>query len=253
MPLPATTFLSRSNRPALAYRHLAGSGPTVVFLPGYMSDMAGGKATAVLADCAAREQACLLLDYAGCGLSKGRFADQTLIDWRDDVLDLIAALVSGPVVLVGSSMGGWIMLLAALALDAPRVAGLVGIAAAPDFTNWGFTDTEKAIIQTAGALLQDTPYGDQPYVTTRAFWRSGQENLLLGGTIPLTCPVHLLHGQCDDDVPFRISAQIAAEIVSNDVIVQFVPDGDHRLSRPQDINLLLRAVAGMGTLPNSSC
>lgn len=246
MTLPEPAMLTRPGRPALAYRFVAGTGPTVVFLPGYMSDMSGGKATAVLADCAVRGQACLLLDYAGCGLSEGRFADQTLIDWRDDVLDLIAALVPGPVVLVGSSMGGWIMLLTALALPPERVAGLVGIAAAPDFTEWGFTDAEKAIIQTEGALVQDTPYGDQPYVTTRALWQSGQDNLLLGKTINLTCPIHLLHGQQDDDVPFTISSRIAADIASDDVIVQFVRDGDHRLSRPGDIALLLDAVAGMG-------
>lgn len=206
MTLPPTAFLHRADRPALAYRHLPGEGPTVVFLPGYMSDMEGGKATALLADCAARRQSCLLFDYAGCGLSEGRFADQTLTDWRGDVLDLIAALVQGPVVLVGSSMGGWVMLLAAVTVDRSRLAGLVGIAAAPDFTDWGFTDAEKAIIQTEGVLLQETPYSDQPYITTRAFWDSGEANRLLTlSSIPLTCPVHLPHGQRDDDVPWEIS------------------------------------------------
>jgi pimeloyl-ACP methyl ester carboxylesterase len=244
--LPQHALLHRPNRPALAYRLLSGTGPTVIFLPGYMSDMAGGKATAVLADCAARGQACLLLDYAGCGLSEGRFADQTLIDWRDDVRDLIAAKISGPVVLVGSSMGGWVMLLVALALDSDRVAGLIGIAAAPDFTQWGFTDAQKAIIQTEGVLLQETPYGDQPYVTTRALWQSGHDNLLLDRAIPLTCPVHLLHGQRDDDVPWDISLKLAAALSSHDVRVTLIKDGDHRLSRDSDIGLLLAAVAGMG-------
>lgn len=254
MTLPEPALLTRAARPALAYRHLPGDGPTVIFLPGYMSDMAGGKATAVLADCAARGQACLLFDYAGCGLSEGRFADQTLTDWRDDVLDLIDALVPGPVVLVGSSMGGWVMLLTALALEPARVAGLVGIAAAPDFTSWGFTDTEKAIIQTEGALFEETPYSDQPYVTTRALWQSGQENLLLvgGRDIPLSCPLHLLHGLMDEDVPFTVSSQLASLWPGNDVTVEFIPDGDHRLSRPEDIDLLLRAVAGMGALHRST-
>lgn len=245
MTEPAPAFLSRPDRPALAYRHVPGSSPTVVFLPGYMSDMAGGKATAVLADCAARGQACLLLDYAGCGLSEGRFADQTLIDWRGDVLDLIAALVPGPVVLVGSSMGGWVMLLAALALPPRQVAGLIGIAAAPDFTDWGFSDAQKAIILTEGALLQDTPYGDQPYVTTRALWQSGQDHRLLEGPIPLTCRVHLIHGQRDDDVPWQLSLSLAAALASEAVTVTLIKDGDHRLSRPADIGLLLAAVAGM--------
>lgn len=246
MSVPEPALLSRPDRPALAYRHLAGTGPTVVFLPGYMSDMAGGKATAVLADCAARGQACLLLDYAGCGLSEGRFADQTLTDWRDDVVDLIGALVPGPVVLVGSSLGGWLMLLVALALEPGRVARLIGIAPAPDFTDWGFSDAEKAVIQTEGQLGEATPYSDQPYVTTRGFWESGQANRLLGGAIALACPVHLLHGQRDEDVPWEISLKLAAALTSDDVRVTLIKDGDHRLSRDGDIALLLATVAGMG-------
>src|SRR3546814_7119950 len=129
-------YLPRPGRPRLAYRHVAGAGPTIVFLPGYMSDMDGGKASALFAWAAAEGRACLLLDYAGCRASDGLFAEQTLLDWRGDVLDLIDAKAEGPVLLVGSSMGGWLMLLAALMLvrrDGPgRVAGLVGIAAAPD-------------------------------------------------------------------------------------------------------------------------
>lgn len=246
MTLPAADKLMRPDRPTLAFRYLPGAGPTVVFLPGYMSDMAGGKATAVLADCAARGQACLLLDYAGCGLSEGRFADQTLADWRDDVLDLIAAKVAGPVLLVGSSLGGWLMLLVALALPADRVAGLIGIAPAPDFTEWGFSDAEKAIIHSEGQLLEETPYSDQPYVTTRAFWESGQANRVLDGPIALACPVHLLHGQRDDDVPWEISLQLTAALASDDVRVTLIKDGDHRLSRDGDIALLLETLAGMG-------
>ena len=150
-------YLDRPGRPRLAYRHTPGAGPAIVFLPGYMSDMAGGKATALFDWAAAEGHACLLLDYAGCGLSDGLFADQTLLDWRGDVLDLIDAKAEGPVVIVGSSMGGWLMLLTALALvqrdGSARVAGLVGIAAAPDFTDWGFSDAEKAIILAEGALV----------------------------------------------------------------------------------------------------
>ena len=246
MHFPTPALLPRPDRPALAYRHAPGSGPTVIFLPGYMSDMAGGKATAVLGDCAARGQACLLFDYAGCGVSAGRFADQTLIDWRDDVLDLIEARVPGPILLVGSSLGGWVMLLVALALPPERMAGLVGIAPAPDFTEWGFSDAQKAIILTEGRLLQDTPYADQPIVTTRGFWDSGQANRVLGGSIPLACPVHLLHGQRDDDVPWEISLKLAEALGGKDVRVTLIKDGDHRLSRDDDIGLLLETVAGMG-------
>jgi pimeloyl-ACP methyl ester carboxylesterase len=243
----APAYLDRAARPRLAYRHTAGSGPAIVFLPGYMSDMAGGKATALFDWAASEGRACLLLDYAGCGLSGGLFSDQTLLDWRGDVLDLIDAKVEGPVVIVGSSMGGWLMLLAALALtarDGPgRVAGLVGIAAAPDFTEWGFTPEEKAIILAAGELREATPYSDQPYVTTRAFWQSGEANRLLGSTIALTCPVRLLHGQEDGDVPPGISLRLAAALAGDDVQVTLVKGGDHRLSRESDIALLIDTVA----------
>ena len=244
-------YLDRPGRPRLAYRHTPGVGPAIVFLPGYMSDMAGGKATALFDWAAAEGHACLLLDYAGCGLSDGLFADQTLLDWRGDVLDLIDAKAEGPVVIVGSSMGGWLMLLTALALgqrDGPaRVAGLVGIAAAPDFTDWGFSDAEKAIIQVEGALLEETPYSDQPYMTTRAFWQSGEANRLLDTEIPLACPVRLLHGEEDGDVPSEISLRLSAALASADVQVTLVKGGDHRLSRDTDIALLIDTVARLAT------
>ncbi|ALJ11916.1 alpha/beta hydrolase [Sphingopyxis macrogoltabida] len=244
-------YLDRAARPRLAYRFVAGTGPTIIFLPGYMSDMAGGKATALFDWAAAEGQACLLLDYAGCGRSDGLFAEQTLLDWRGDVLDLIDAKAAGPVILVGSSMGGWLMLLTALALvqrDGPaRVAGLVGVAAAPDFTGWGFTPEEKAIILAEGELREETPYSDQPYVTTRAFWQSGEANRLLDGDIPLACPVRLLHGEEDGDVPPDISLKLSAALASEDVQVTLVKGGDHRLSRDTDIALLIDTVARIAT------
>lgn len=247
----APDFLDRPGRPRLAFRHTPGTGPTIVFLPGYMSDMAGGKATALFDWAAAEGHGCLLLDYAGCGLSDGLFAEQTLLDWRGDVLDLIDARAEGPVLIVGSSMGGWLMLLVALALakrdGAARVAGLVGIAAAPDFTDWGFSDTEKAIILAEGALLEETPYSDQPYMTTRGFWQSGEANRLLDADIPLACPVRLLHGQEDGDVPPDISLRLSAALASDDVQVTLVKGGDHRLSRDTDIALLIDTVARLAT------
>lgn len=240
-------FLKRADRPRLAFRHASGIRPTLIFLPGYMSDMEGGKATALF-DWAVKEgRACLLLDYAGCGQSDGEFADQTLIDWRNDVLDLIEARVDGPLILVGSSMGGWLMLLVALELvrryGTERVAGLVGIASAPDFTRWGFSDDQKATIAADGALIEETPYGDQPYVTTRDFFQSGEEHLLLDGPIALQCPVRLLHGQQDADVPPDISLRLAQALASEDVEISLIKDGDHRLSRDQDIALLIHHVA----------
>ncbi|MBJ7443775.1 MAG: alpha/beta hydrolase [Sphingobium sp.] len=228
----------------LAYRQRSGVGPTIVFLPGYMSDMEGGKAIALDAWAAQSGRAMLRMDYAGCGASEGRFVDGTLASWRDDVLLLIDALVEGPVVLVGSSMGGWLALLVALARP-ERIAGLVGIAAAPDFTDWGFTDADKALLMTEGRIEAPTLYGDQPYVTTRGFWESGQALRLLDAPIAIDCPVRLLHGQCDDDVPWETALRIAALVRSSDVQTLLVKDGDHRLSRDCDIALLIRTVASL--------
>src|SRR5690242_11287912 len=142
-----TAYLSRPDKPALAYRHRPGRAPTIVFLPGYMSDMEGEKATALDAWAGREGRAMLRLDYSGCGASEGRFADHTLADWRDDVIDAIAAFApAGPIVLVGSSMGGWLALLVALKLEG-RIQAIVGIAAAPDFTDWGFSEDVVALLR----------------------------------------------------------------------------------------------------------
>ena len=227
---------------AIAFAHRPGEGPALVFLPGYMSDMEGSKALAVDAWCAERGRACLRLDYSGCGASGGAFADGTLERWRDDVLDVIAVAVpEGPLVLVGSSMGGWLMLLVALVIPA-RVSALVGIAAAPDFTDWDFTEAQRAAFARGEDLVEPSAYSDDPYVTTAGFWRSGEANRVLDAPIPLTCPVRLLHGQADPDVPWDVSLRLAAALGSADVQTLLVKDGDHRLSRPEDIALLLRTI-----------
>ncbi|MCP1469365.1 pimeloyl-ACP methyl ester carboxylesterase [Sphingobium sp. OAS761] len=228
----------------LAYRHRAGTGPTLVFLPGYMSDMEGGKAVALDRWAASTGRAMLRLDYGGCGASEGRFDAGTLASWRDDALLLLDSLVEGPVVLVGSSMGGWLALLVALARP-ERVAAIVGIAAAPDFTEWGFTDADKALLQTEGRIEEPTPYGDDPYVTTRAFWESGQALRLLDGQIAIDCPVRLLQGQQDPDVPWDVAVALASRLRSSDVQTLLIKDGDHRLSRDGDIALLIRAVSAL--------
>ena len=249
-----TDMLHRPDRPPLATRTTAGRGPAILFLPGYMSDMSGSKATMLFDWAAARGQAAVLFDYAGCGASGGRFADQTLADWRDDALAVTDALVPGPVVLVGSSMGGWLMLLVAEALaerrGADAVAGLVGIAAAPDFTEWGFDAAQRAVLMTDGVLREASDYGPDDYVTTRAFWESGQALRCLNRTIAIDAPVRLLHGQADVDVPWELSLQTATALRSAEVQVTLVKDGDHRLSRDGDLALLRAAVASL--LPESA-
>ncbi|HEX9932027.1 MAG TPA: alpha/beta hydrolase [Allosphingosinicella sp.] len=225
----------------LAMRRREGRGPTLVFLPGYMSDMEGGKATALDAWAAAEGRAMVRFDYGGCGASDGDFEAQSLEDWLGDVLAVIDRVADGPVVLAGSSMGGWLMLLAALARP-ERVAGLVGIAAAPDFTSWGFSADEKRTIREQGRLEQPSPHGEQPYVTSRVFWESGERNLLLDREIAIGCPVRLLHGLADADVPWRNALLLMERLRSADVQAALIKDGDHRLSRDEDIKLLIRTV-----------
>jgi pimeloyl-ACP methyl ester carboxylesterase len=228
----------------LAYRMREGRGPTIVFLPGYQSDMEGTKAVALDAWAEAQGRAMLRFDYGGCGASSGEFEAQSLADWRNDVLLMVDAFTEGQVVLVGSSMGGWLMLLAALSWP-ERVAGLVGIAPAPDFTSWGFTQDQKMTILRDGRLEQPSPYGERPTVTTRDFWQSGETLRLLHAEIGIDCPVRILHGQVDPDVPWAWSLELMKRLRSADVQATFVKDGDHRLSRPQDIALLIATVNGL--------
>jgi pimeloyl-ACP methyl ester carboxylesterase len=208
-----------------------------------MSDMEGGKATALESWAEAQGRSMLRFDYAGCGVSEGEFEAQTLAGWRDDALAMIDS-VEGPVILVGSSMGGWLMLLCALARPG-RIEALVGIAAAPDFTDWGFTSERKATILHAGRIEAPSPYGEAPYVTTRAFWESGEALKLLGGEIAIGGPIRLLHGLDDADVPWRVSQRLIERLRSADVRLTLVKGGDHRLSRPSDIALLIETVAGL--------
>ena len=234
-------FTERPGGERLAFRQVEGAGPTLVFLPGYKSDMAGSKATMLFDRAADAGRAALLFDYAGCGASGGAFEDQTLESFLADTLHVIGERTQGALILVGSSMGGWLMLLAALALG-PRVAGIVGIAAAPDFTRWGFTPEQVAQFERGETVYEANEYGPEPTPTTAAFWRSGEANLLLDGPIAIDCPVRLLHGQCDADVPHPISLKLAAALRSDDVQTVLVKNGDHRLSRESDLRLLAATV-----------
>ncbi len=239
-----TRFHTMPDGRRIAFRHAPGAGPAVVFLPGYMSDMAGGKVTALIDWAEAQGRECLLFDYSGCGESSGDFADGALGRWAEEAQALIAARLSGPVILVGSSMGGWLMLLVARALG-PRVAGLVGIAAAPDFTDWGYDAAQQARLAAGETVFEDNPYGSEPTPTHPRFWADGQARRMLGGEIAIDCPARLLHGQEDADVPPEISLRLARALRSQDVQVTLVKGGDHRLSREGDIALLLRTVAAV--------
>lgn len=234
-----TRFHDMPDGRRIAFRKLDGAGPTLVFLPGYMSDMAGGKATATLEWARMHGRGCLLLDYSGCGESAGDFADGSLSLWREEVLALVRHHVAGPVILAGSSMGGWLMLLAGAELG-DRLAGLVGIAAAPDFSDWGFTEDQKAELRAGRTIFEDNQYGPEPTPTHAKFWQDAEQLRQLGGDIALTCPVRLLHGQQDPDVPWQTSLALAERLRSDDVQVTLVKGGDHRLSRDTDIALLLR-------------
>lgn len=235
------TDTSPPARPALAYHLTEGTGPTVVFLPGYGSDMEGTKALALEAWAKRTGHAYLRFDYGGCGRSAGAFEEQTLAGWRDDVLAMLDQLVEGPAVLVGSSMGGWLMLL--VARDHPhKVAALVGIAPAPDFTDWGFTVDEKLQILSEGRLEKVGRYADLPMVYTRAFWQSGEANRVLFSGLPIDVPVRLLHGMADAEVPANRTIRLAELIRSAKVQVTLIKDGDHRLSRDEDIGRLIAAI-----------
>jgi pimeloyl-ACP methyl ester carboxylesterase len=242
-----TGRLDRGDGVELASARQDGASPIVVFLPGFRSDMTGDKATALAAFCAARGQAMLRFDYSGHGASGGRFEDGTIGGWTEDALALIDQQTDGPLVLVGSSMGGWIALLAAIARP-QRVVALIGIAAAPDFTEalmWdAMTVEERATIMRDGVLHVPSEYGN-PYPITRALIEDGRTRLLLNDPIAIECPVRLLHGLQDPDVPWEMALRIAEQLTSQDVRVTFVKDGDHRLSRLQDLALLRVTLASL--------
>ncbi len=232
---------------SIAYRTTPGRGPTVVFLHGLRSDMTGTKAVALEAACRARGQAFLRFDCTGHGASSGRFEDGTMTRWRDDTLFLLDRVTEGPLILVGSSMGGWLMLLVALERR-ERVAGLVGIAAAPDFTEdlmWArMAPEQRAELEREGAIYEPSAYDEEPTAITMKLIEDGRNHLLLrDGPIPLEMPVRLIHGMRDPDVPWEVSTRLAEALGSEDVELILVKAGDHRLSEPHDIARLERTVA----------
>ena len=209
----------------IAYRLRPGNAPTLLFFPGYASDMEGAKALALDAFAEARGLAMLRLDYSGTGSSGGRFEDGTLERWLDEVLASVDQLTQGPLIAIGSSMGGWLALHLAR-LRPERVTALVGIAGAPDFTDWGLQR------EGGGGL-------------TPAFRESGQRLLLLNDEIPVDCPVRLVHGEADDDVPLDIAFRTLRTLRSADVQVIVIKGGGHRLSEPPEIDAIMSTVAAL--------
>ena len=236
--------LNRADKSPLAYHLLPGRAPTVLFLTGFRSDMTGGKALELERHCAARGQGFCRFDYRGHGASGGRFEEGAIGDWLEDALAILDQVVAGPVVLVGSSMGGWIMLLVALARP-ERVRGLVGLAAAPDFTEDlirpVLTPAQAVQLAREGVLLAPSAYGEPTPVTGRLL-ADGARHLVLRQPLPIRVPVHLLHGQADPDVPWQTALRLAACLESPAVTVELVKDGEHRLSRPEDLRRLTAAL-----------
>jgi len=212
----------------IAYRKRSGVGPTLVFLPGYASDMEGAKALALDGLAERHGLAMLRLDYSGTGSSDGDFANGTLALWLEEALALIDEFTEGPLIVIGSSMGGWLALHIALQRS-DRVQALVGLAAAPDFTAWGFRDAEDAKNQGIAQV----------------FWESGQQLLLLDNLIGIACPVRLIHGERDQDVPVDIAHRTMNALRSGDVQLTIIKGGGHRLSEPHEIAAILRTVASL--------
>jgi pimeloyl-ACP methyl ester carboxylesterase len=233
-------YLDVSGR-SVAYRLRRGNVPTLVFLAGYASDMEGTKAVALDAFAAERGLSMLRFDYSGTGSSRGAFEQGTLAKWLEEALAAVDGLSAGPLILVGSSMGGWIALHLAL-LRPERVEALVGIAAAPDFTDWGFSPEQKATLAGAGRLEEPSPYGPEPSVFTSEFWESAQELRLLHGDIDIRCPVRLLHGDADREVPLDVAFRLMRQLRSSDVHLNVLKGGGHRLSEPHEIRAILATV-----------
>jgi len=245
-----------NGRRRIAVRARTGSGPGLFWLGGFNSDMRGTKALALDAWAAEHGRACIRFDYSGHGESGGAFIDGTIGRWLEEGLAVFEQFCRGPQVVIGSSMGGWMALLLARAIanrDAKEatLAGLVLIAPAPDFTEqlmWNaFSDEVREAISTKGVWMRPSEYGDgAPYPITRALIEEGRNHLLLGSAIEVGCPVRILQGAQDPDVPWQHAFALAHRLPAEDVVLTMIQDGDHRLSRPQDIARIMAAVAEMG-------
>ncbi len=248
----ARAYLVTSAGRRIAYHKLYGQGdnaalPGVVFLGGFRSDMSGTKATSLEDWARAHGRAYLRFDYSGHGQSSGEFADGCIGDWSDDAAEAMQRLTEGPQVLVGSSMGGWIALLLARRLPA-RVSALVGIAAAPDFTERmraGFSAAEARALARDGCIERPSAYSDEPYPITRRLIEEGRDHLLLTAPLPLACPIRLLHGTADVDVERAVSLALLDHLDAPDVRLTLVKGADHRFSGPRELALIGRTLDGL--------
>lgn len=251
--------LGLPNGEHLAYQAFPGRGPGVMFCPGFQSDMAGTKAEALVAWSRDRGRQYTRFDYRGHGRSGGRFADGTIGAWLADVLAILDQTTSRPQVLVGSSMGGWLALLAAMARP-QQVAGLLLIAPAPDFTerlyHQRLSDGQRQALARDGLCEMESEYDSEPYVITRQLIDEAHDHLLRDAPLPIGVPVRLIHGQRDDAVPWQVSLELVQQLQSPDVELQLIKSGDHRLSEPRDLERLLRTLdvllAGLEAGPGRS-
>jgi pimeloyl-ACP methyl ester carboxylesterase len=237
-------------------RRLEGSGPGVFWLGGFKSDMKGTKAAALAKWAAEHGRACVRFDYSGHGESGGAFADGTIGRWLEESIAVFEAFCRGPQIVVGSSMGGWIALLLARELKrrveagqaaAASMAGLVLIAPAVDFTEvlmWQrFPAKVKRELEDKGVWARPSDYADEPYLITRQLIKEGRNHLILGGMIETGCPVRMLQGVQDPDVPWNHAVELVSRLAQDDIVLTLVKDGDHRLSRPEDIERLTATIA----------
>jgi len=237
-----TTFLKTPDQLSIAAKRLDGNSPTIMFMPGFFSNMEGTKATYLEKLCRNLNQAYVRFDYRGHGQSDGRFEDGTFTDWLNDTLLVLDELTDAPVVAVGSSMGGWIALLTALKRP-QKIRGLVGIASSPDFTEdiWHrrMSDEQRELMNRQGFIEQPSDYQEEPVIITKKLLESGNDHLLLHkNSIKLDIPVALIHGKKDADVPWQKSEQLHRLIGEESSELILIPDGEHRLSREKDLKLI---------------
>lgn len=242
--------LKRQNAPDLAYNVLNATNkgqslPTIMFLGGFRSDMEGTKALYLEEQCKIRGQAYIRMDYRGHGCSGGVFEEACISEWAQDAQDILDALTNGPVILVGSSMGGWISLL--LSLKNPeKIVGLIGLAAAPDFTKWmedAMSEVQKSALMKEGFFALPNDYDDVPYIISKKLIEDGRQNLLLDKKLNIKMPVRLIQGKQDADVPWQTAQRIKDAIQGSDVEIIYIEDADHRLSTPEQLKIIDEQVA----------